>query len=607
MERGSKTILLVEDEIITAMFEKRQLENAGYVIAHALSGEQAVKHLNDREQAVDLILMDIDLGNGMDGPSAAREILACHDIPLLFLSSHTEKEIVDKTEKITNYGYVVKNSGITVLDASIKMAFKLFAERKTRIQNEQALKESESRLRLVFENSGTANAIFDSNFKLIVNNAMSQAMLKLTKEQCIGKSVKELFGEEKGTLIEGRMRSILQSGKQETFESEFKLPVGPRWVRTIYQLLMDADSDTTVIQLVSQDITERKQAEDALVQERSMIVKIMETSPVGIATVEADGRISYANAMAEQILGLKRESITSRDYNAPGWKSTDIDGNPLPDEKQPFSIVKATLQPAYDVQHCIVWPNGKRVLLSVNASPLKGLQGEFQGMVATFDDITDRKNSERMVRKLLAEKELILKEVHHRVKNNMNTMSALLMLQSGMEGDAKTTGVLMDAASRIQSMMVLYDRLYRSDNPGILSTKDYFPRLIEEIAAIFPTRTSVKVETRIEDIQLEPKLLSPLGIIINELITNSMKYAFSKDEGLIRVSVALADGFIRLEYADDGIGLPASVSFENSGGFGMQLIKMLVDQLCGTIRIERGAGTKFVMNFSAPELKGQPA
>ena len=125
-----KTILLVEDEAIIAMMESEQLKAKGYNIIHLTNGEEAIKTVSENKTAIDLILMDIDLGSGMDGTEAAEAILKKNDIPVIFLSSYTEPDVVEKTEKITSYGYVVKNSGITVIDASIKMAFKLFNEKQ---------------------------------------------------------------------------------------------------------------------------------------------------------------------------------------------------------------------------------------------------------------------------------------------------------------------------------------------------------------------------------------------------------------------------------------------------------------------------------------------
>lgn len=119
-------ILLVEDDAIIARMEKQQLEQRGYNVIHVTSGEEAVKSISEETFPVDLILMDIDLGSGINGTQAALSVMKMKDIPVIFLTSHTEPEIVEQTEKITSYGYVVKNTGIVVLDASIKMAFKLF-------------------------------------------------------------------------------------------------------------------------------------------------------------------------------------------------------------------------------------------------------------------------------------------------------------------------------------------------------------------------------------------------------------------------------------------------------------------------------------------------
>ncbi len=197
---------------------------------------------------------------------------------------------------------------------------------------------------------------------------------------------------------------------------------------------------------------------------------------------------------------------------------------------------------------------------------------------------------------LAQKKELILKEVHHRIKNNMNTMDALLRLQSD-QVNAETSGILDVAAGRLQSMMVLYDKLYISENTGNLSLKEYLSSLIEKITMIFPKK--VLVETAIEDISIDSKLLSSLGIIINELITNSMKYAFTGNNGRITIKASIIGNLITLEYQDNGVGIPESVTFENSTGFGMQLVKILVEQIDGNIRIERGNGTKFVIEFAA--------
>ncbi|MBP6738977.1 MAG: response regulator [Leptospiraceae bacterium] len=145
--QNNKKLLLVEDEFLLAQLTKTSLENYGYTVIHVETGEEAIDLIQENTK-VDLILMDIDLGDGISGTDAAKTILANHDIPLLFLSSHTEKEIVETTEKITSYGYVVKNSSVTVLDASIKMAFRLFEEKEKSKIIEKNLRTHEIELQM---------------------------------------------------------------------------------------------------------------------------------------------------------------------------------------------------------------------------------------------------------------------------------------------------------------------------------------------------------------------------------------------------------------------------------------------------------------------------
>ncbi len=179
MAEPVKTILLVEDEAIIAIDEARSIGELGYRVVTASSGEAAVR-IALGEETVDLILMDIDLGRGMDGTDAAREILNVRAIPVVFLSSHTEKEIVEKTEKITSYGYVVKNSGITVLDASLKMAFRLF-------EVNGKLRASEAHYRIMFESTGSSMILVEEDMTISMMNEEFARQVGYPPEEIIGR------------------------------------------------------------------------------------------------------------------------------------------------------------------------------------------------------------------------------------------------------------------------------------------------------------------------------------------------------------------------------------------------------------------------------------
>jgi PAS domain S-box-containing protein len=324
----------------------------------------------------------------------------------------------------------------------------------------------------------------------------------------------------------------------------------------------------------------------------------METSPAGIVTVDAEGSITYANNRAEQILGLKKEEITKRTYDEPLWKHTDLDGNPFPDEKQPFYIVKTTQRSVYGIQHGIVWPDGKTVILSINASPMKDSAGNFRGIIATFEDITSRKRAEETILHQLKEKEILLKEVHHRVKNNISSIEGMLYIQMDGASSREAKKILKTAIGRVQSMRVIYDKLLWSSDYKDDSAVNYFEELVTAIKKIFPEKNKISVETRIDDFRLDIEVLFSLGTIVNELITNSIKHAFrNSDSGRIEILLEKNKNEISLTVRDNGKGIPADFKIEKTGSFGLMLVRMLSDQLKGALTIDNSDGAKFMLKF----------
>jgi len=179
---------------------------------------------------------------------------------------------------------------------------------------------------------------------------------------------------------------------------------------------------------------------------------------------------------------------------------------------------------------------------------------------------------------------------------------SLLSLQAESLEDPASVAALEVVKNRIQSMMMLYETLYKSANFTDISVKDYLPPLIDEILSNFPNAESVHIEKDMDDFVLGVKKLQPLGMILNELLTNIMKYAFGGGEnGTITVTAKLLGQRVNIVVQDNGKGMPESVNFEKSTGFGMMLVGALTEQLGGTIKIERGNGTRIVLDFEAYE------
>jgi PAS domain S-box-containing protein len=253
----------------------------------------------------------------------------------------------------------------------------------------------------------------------------------------------------------------------------------------------------------------------------------------------------------------------------------------------------------YHAEYRVLGPHGAVRYIRADGIVTKKRDGDSLRMIGLHSDITERRLAENMISSLLAEKDLLLKEVHHRIKNNMNNIMALLSFQSIGLKDPSAVSSLEDARNRVQSMMVLYDKLYRSADFRAISTKQYLTSLIDEILRNFPNRQPVSVETRIDDLILEPEIMSPVGMILNELLTNILKHAFiGKESGAaIRVLLSAKDNHAILTVEDNGIGLPESIDIEDPPGFGLQLVGILTRQLDGTIRPERRNGSGFILEF----------
>lgn len=203
---------------------------------------------------------------------------------------------------------------------------------------------------------------------------------------------------------------------------------------------------------------------------------------------------------------------------------------------------------------------------------------------------------------LLKEKEILLREVHHRIKNNMASVMGILALHSYTLKDPDAVNALQDAYNRLNSICKLYDKLYRSENFSELPVKTYLECLSEEILLNFPKNKNIELKKEIQDFIISVEISFALGIIVNEILTNTMKYAFEgRTDGQILITAVSDEKSASLTIQDNGVGMPESFDICTAKGFGMSLIKMMTEQIKGKIQIERENGTKFTIEF--PLLK----
>lgn len=308
MPATKKTILLVEDEAVIAMTEKFALEKYGYSVLHVTTGEKAIEAV-EKIPEIELILMDIDLGNGIDGTQTAEAILEGHDIPVVFVSSHSEREVVEKTEKITSYGYVLKSSSITVLDASIKMAFKLFEAHHQVQKRSGELYERTQLLENILEHF--PGVVFWKDTESVYqgcNTGFLQAAGLQCSSEIIGKNDYDFpWSSSEASSYRADDSNVMASmtAKLHIEETQHHSNGEIRWYDTSKIPMFNSTGQVIGVLGVATEITEKKRQESHL---RKLILAI-EQSPATIVITDTAGNIEYVNPKFLELTGYSRAEV----------------------------------------------------------------------------------------------------------------------------------------------------------------------------------------------------------------------------------------------------------------------------------------------------------
>lgn len=216
-------------------------------------------------------------------------------------------------------------------------------------------------------------------------------------------------------------------------------------------------------------------------------------------------------------------------------------------------------------------------------------------------EVTERKHAEERQNKAVREKEVLLQEIHHRVKNNMTVISSLLKLQADKVKDEYYKELFSESINRIKTMALIHEKLYRSDDLARIVFSDYLKDVMDNIVGSYGINArKVHFRKELETVILPLDTSIPCGLIVNELLSNSLKYAYPEGRsGEIRVSLRKNNGKIELTVGDDGVGLPADMDFRNTGSLGLNIVNALVKQIRGEIQLYREQGTEFIITFGS--------
>lgn len=408
-ELADKRILLVEDEAIIALSQARILESQGCAVLVAPSGQAAVD-LAAQDPLVDMVLMDINLGPGMDGIEAARRILARRDLPLIFLSSHTEKDVVEGTEAITNYGYILKSAGETVLLASMKMALRLFkATALVKLQSrdlEAANRELEARsaalgfseklFRTTFYSIGDAVAATDTAGRVTRLNAEAERLCGWTEAEARSRphaEVLRFLHEGSRSPVPSPVDKVLAEGGTVGLANHTILLSRDGEERPITDSaapILDSAGGLHGVVLVFRDQSEARKAQRALEESEGHFRSVFELASVGIVQVEPrEGRILDCNRTYCEILGYAREELLSMRFPELTWEG---------DRAADWKVFRAAAEGhgVYTNEKRYVRKDGSLIWVRLNAAFIRDPEGRVVQTIAVAEDISGRKEAERL-------------------------------------------------------------------------------------------------------------------------------------------------------------------------------------------------------------------
>ena len=312
---------------------------------------------------------------------------------------------------------------------------------------------------------------------------------------------------------------------------------------------------------------------------RSYLDEIIQSMSSMLLVSDAEGRIRKVNRVAEEKLGRSQEELA---------------GLPLDELLAPPPGAGELARPLHG-EAVLPGPDGEPIPVECSESELRGRDGGLEGTVLLAQDISERKAADEKIRRSLEEKEILLREIHHRVKNNLQIVSSLLNLPESAGDSARLDRSIRESRDRIRSMALIHEQLYRSDDLARVDFAEYVERLLDSLVRSHgEIGKAVEFEVDVASEPLELDRAIPCGMIVNELVANALEHAFP--EGAGRVRIAFANGRQgRLEVRDDGVGLPEG--FAAGGTLGLRLVEALAGQLGGDLVLESDAGTRAVVTL----------
>jgi PAS domain S-box-containing protein len=467
---------------------------------------------------------------------------------------------------------------------------------------EDELKLSEEKFRSLIYNSTDLIRILDKDGLIIFDSPSSERILGFPEGYLLGKSPLEFIHPGDQQKVKEDLEDVYANINPGT-PTEFRILKADGTyvsVETIAQNMTDVPGIEGIV-LTTHPIQQRKEMEDALRESEEKYRTLFEEDPDYTMLIGKDGKILEVNKAITSLGGLSKNDLVGKDFSKLEIISSE-------DMRLYYGKITNLLK-GKDIkpfESRFKDKNGNIHWIIIHLIPVKK-NGNIIYILGIGSDITEQKIAENKIKSSLKEKSILLQEIHHRVKNNMQIISSLLNLQTQYVDEEEAFDVLMESQNRVRSMALIHEKLYQSSDLTHINFVDYVNSLVSNLFYSYNIKKGrINPILKIENVSLNIETSVPCGLIISEIVSNSLKYAFPNDKsGVVCVSLRSVGDKYELIISDNGIGLPEELDFNHLDSLGLRLVNSLTEQIDGELTVKRVHGTEFNITFKESEYKNR--